>query len=43
LKTHDGWLLEPGIGKRSMHPPDQQWWLETGEAPSGDPPDRHAA
>lgn len=43
LKTHDGWLLEPGTGKRSMHPPGQQWWLPTGDAPPGDPPDSHAA
>lgn len=42
LKTHDGWQLEPGTGKRPMRPPGQQPWLEPGgEAPSGPP--RHAA
>lgn len=43
LKTYDGWQLEPGTGKRSMHPPGQQWWIETGDGPPGDPPDSHAA
>lgn len=26
LKTHHGWQLEPGTGKRPMHPPERQWW-----------------
>lgn len=43
LKTYDGWQLEPGTGKRTMHPPGQQWWIETGGGPPGDPPDSHAA
>ncbi len=45
LKTHDGWRLEPGTGKRRLLPPDQQWWHDdgTGPGPPGDPPDRRAA
>lgn len=46
LKTHQGWLLEPGTGKRAMYPPGQQWWLTsepTATTPPGDPPDTHAA
>ena len=40
LKTHEGWQLEPGAGKRAMHPPGQQSWLDD---PPGDPPDHAAA
>jgi hypothetical protein len=45
LKTYDGWQLEPGTGKRAMLPPAEQWWHdgEGGPAPSGDPPESHAA
>ncbi|MBL8776449.1 MAG: DUF222 domain-containing protein [Acidimicrobiales bacterium] len=42
LKTHEGWQLEPGTGKRPMCPPGQQPWLEGAETPAtGTPP--HAA
>ena len=40
LKTHKGWQLEPGTGKRAMHPPGQQAWPDD---PPGDPPDHAAA
>ena len=40
LKTHEGWQLEPGAGKRAMHPPGQQSWLDD---PPGGPPDHAAA
>lgn len=47
LKTHDGWRLEPGTGKRRLLPPDQQQRTgrhdDTGTEPPGDPPTRHAA
>ncbi|MCB9371781.1 MAG: HNH endonuclease [Microthrixaceae bacterium] len=45
LKTHDGWQLEPGTGKRRLLPPDQQRWNHDhpGPDPPGDPPHRHAA
>jgi hypothetical protein len=42
LKTHDGWQLEPGTGKRPMRPPGQQPWLEAGGDPAVGPP-QHAA
>jgi len=38
LKTHRGWQLEPGTGKRAMRPPGQQAWLTE----SAEPPD-HAS
>ena len=42
LKTHDGWQLEPGTGKRPMRPPGRQPWLEAGGDPAAGPPP-HAA
>ena len=38
LKTHRGWQLEPGTGKRAMRPPGQQAWLTE----SAEPPDAAA-
>lgn len=48
LKTHDGWQLEPGTGKRPMLPPAEQWWHDdegvTGDiGPPDGPPRSHAA
>jgi hypothetical protein len=38
LKTHEGWQLEPGTGKRPMRPPGQQPWLDAGGDPAAGPP-----
>ncbi len=32
LKTHEGWQLEPGTGKRPMRPPGEQPWLDAAGA-----------
>ena len=32
LKTHHGWQLEPGTGKRPMRPPGEQPWLDAAGA-----------
>lgn len=32
LKTHEGWQLEPGTGKRPMYPPGQQSWPDADAA-----------
>ena len=37
LKTYDGWQLEPGTGKRTMHPPGQQWWQDHRRRPTRRP------
>ncbi len=36
LKTHKGWRLEPGTGKRAMYPPGQQPWIDAGAEAVGD-------
>ncbi len=52
LKTHHGWQLEPGTGKRPLRPPGQQPWLDAdppapaagdGESGADNGPPRHAA
>lgn len=52
LKTHEGWQLEPGIGKRPLRPPGQQPWLDAdppapaagdGETGADNGSPRHAA
>ncbi len=46
LKTHEGWQLEPGTGKRPMYPPGQQSWLDADTPPApppSDPPGTQAA